>query len=698
MLAMSDNSGGGGVNNSNGGKVKKPRKRYDILKTASCSVCGDQAAEHLHYGGIACYSCRAFFRRTVNSNRPILDCSGTQNCKINKETRKRCQWCRFEKCKLMGMKTSWVLTEEDKTKLAMRRESSPIAGINVGDGGLAPLHTIKKEEDGEVSQGCHQPGNISVKQRHPSSPMASPPIPDHFDQTGHPQFKSRTSPYFQPHHPGPEGTSSTGNPFFANQFYPFQTGFGGHKMASDPISSQQSFYRGGGNEFEQHGFDPDRGGRPFEAGQQASSLFPLNINKMQVSLSGNSDGVSFTIETHNSNALKKAADRAPPAKVERGESRSSWHEASDQRYPSPAPSPRDCPDSNPLRHHQQSRTIFRCVSSDSNPPSCSSPVGNPGAVPFARAAQPAQASSWLEHNTTSAGASSPEPGVMNTPPSRPESSESNVQVWKLDAAPAENSETSNEPRQPLQSFTLQETLFVEQLAAIDERVRSQVPMDPAHVRSFLNTAVFGTFITKITIMHAYQTCIKRIVRFANSLQDFVELPPDDMQKLLVANTVSIINIRIVRWLHPSIDLRQQLTLCGGGQEMFQEALEGGKVTEDGLWRVNYDDVFASPWCCDSYYEDRYKVLMEDMHNLTFDSTVMVLLSVMCLFNCKGLPELSAESTIVSHGQKFSLLLHRHLLEQEGSEEAAMSRFYKYQEGLTKLREMAEILINKRLIC
>ena len=36
MLAMSDNSGG-----VNGGKVKKPRKRYDILKTASCSVCGN---------------------------------------------------------------------------------------------------------------------------------------------------------------------------------------------------------------------------------------------------------------------------------------------------------------------------------------------------------------------------------------------------------------------------------------------------------------------------------------------------------------------------------------------------------------------------------------------------------------------------------------------------------------------------------
>ena len=48
----------------------------------------------------------------------------------------------------MGMKTSWVLTEEDKTKLAMRREASPIAGINVGDGGLAPIH-IKKVKKSE---------------------------------------------------------------------------------------------------------------------------------------------------------------------------------------------------------------------------------------------------------------------------------------------------------------------------------------------------------------------------------------------------------------------------------------------------------------------------------------------------------------------------------------------------------------------
>ena len=59
--------------------------------------------------------------------------------------------------------------------------------------------TSSQEEnpEGELpGPGLDQMGNITVKQRHPSSPMASPPIFD--DQSGHPQIKSRTSPYFHP--------------------------------------------------------------------------------------------------------------------------------------------------------------------------------------------------------------------------------------------------------------------------------------------------------------------------------------------------------------------------------------------------------------------------------------------------------------------------------------------------------------------
>ena len=63
LAAMSDASGGGmGVVQANaGGKVKKPRKRYDILKTASCSVCGN----HLFLSiSILLLQTRSDFRQT----------------------------------------------------------------------------------------------------------------------------------------------------------------------------------------------------------------------------------------------------------------------------------------------------------------------------------------------------------------------------------------------------------------------------------------------------------------------------------------------------------------------------------------------------------------------------------------------------------------------------------------------------------
>ena len=43
-------------------------------------------------------------------------------------------------------------------------------------------------------------------------------------------------------------------------------------------------------------------------------------------------------------------------------------------------------------------------------------------------------------------------------------------------------------------------------------------MGVTHGKSFLDCAVSGSPLSQMTIMHAYQTCIKRIVRFANSLQ------------------------------------------------------------------------------------------------------------------------------------------------------------------------------------
>ena len=36
-------------------------------KISECAICSEVCVNHLHYGGISCYSCKAFFRRSVTA-------------------------------------------------------------------------------------------------------------------------------------------------------------------------------------------------------------------------------------------------------------------------------------------------------------------------------------------------------------------------------------------------------------------------------------------------------------------------------------------------------------------------------------------------------------------------------------------------------------------------------------------------------
>ena len=151
-----------------------------------------------------------------------------------------------------------------------------------------------------------------------------------------------------------------------------------------------------------------------------------------------------------------------------------------------------------------------------------------------------------------------------------------------------------------------------------------------------------------------------------------------MQKLLVSNTVSIINIKISRWLSevtiykllfwtPKLkiinvqDLKTQMGLLGTNHDLYKEAANAGRLTEDLNMKVDYSDIFISPWCCDSSHEDRYEALVQQVCELELDPTTVVLLSVMSLFyisQSQASSSLAASSTIASHQRKFSLLLQR----------------------------------------
>lgn len=67
-----------------------------------CPVCGDKVSGY-HYGLLTCESCKGFFKRTVQ-NKKVYTCVAERQCHIDKTQRKRCPFCRFQKCLDVGMK------------------------------------------------------------------------------------------------------------------------------------------------------------------------------------------------------------------------------------------------------------------------------------------------------------------------------------------------------------------------------------------------------------------------------------------------------------------------------------------------------------------------------------------------------------------------------------------------------------------
>ncbi|CAM6000779.1 unnamed protein product, partial [Sphagnum balticum] len=89
----------------------------------TCAICGDRASGK-HYGVYSCEGCKGFFKRTVRKQLAYT-CREQSACLIDKRQRNRCQYCRYYKCKQMGMKQDAVQEERHRNRYG---PSSPGVG------------------------------------------------------------------------------------------------------------------------------------------------------------------------------------------------------------------------------------------------------------------------------------------------------------------------------------------------------------------------------------------------------------------------------------------------------------------------------------------------------------------------------------------------------------------------------------------
>uniref|UniRef100_A0AAQ6ANG9 Nuclear receptor subfamily 5, group A, member 1b n=1 Tax=Amphiprion ocellaris TaxID=80972 RepID=A0AAQ6ANG9_AMPOC len=80
--------------------------RHDVGFEELCPVCGDKVSGY-HYGLLTCESCKGFFKRTVQNDKKYT-CVNNQQCRVDKAQRRRCPFCRFQKCLHVGMRLEAV--------------------------------------------------------------------------------------------------------------------------------------------------------------------------------------------------------------------------------------------------------------------------------------------------------------------------------------------------------------------------------------------------------------------------------------------------------------------------------------------------------------------------------------------------------------------------------------------------------------
>ncbi|PIC12658.1 hypothetical protein B9Z55_028306 [Caenorhabditis nigoni] len=119
-----------------------------------CMVCGDRSAGK-HYGVMACYGCKGFFRRTIRSNQSY-QCRFTQKCSIDKDQRNACRYCRFQRCLNVGMEPDAIRPDRDvigkqknPRKKKMKAENSNDASLPSPNGCDSPA-PVQNSEDGGV--------------------------------------------------------------------------------------------------------------------------------------------------------------------------------------------------------------------------------------------------------------------------------------------------------------------------------------------------------------------------------------------------------------------------------------------------------------------------------------------------------------------------------------------------------------------
>ncbi|CAG5114102.1 Oidioi.mRNA.OKI2018_I69.chr2.g8173.t1.cds [Oikopleura dioica] len=129
-------------------KKNKKGPAPKLFGNETCKIC-DAKATGFHYNVLSCEACKNFFRRAVVHKLKYRCKIGAGSCSVLAGHRPRCQFCRMQKCRNMGMKDEYINRINRQRKNAKQIPKPPepmpqkyrviIEGLREGWDGMAQI-------------------------------------------------------------------------------------------------------------------------------------------------------------------------------------------------------------------------------------------------------------------------------------------------------------------------------------------------------------------------------------------------------------------------------------------------------------------------------------------------------------------------------------------------------------------------------
>ena len=290
------------------------------------------------------------------------------------------------------------------------------------------------------------------------------------------------------------------------------------------------------------------------------------------------------------------------------------------------------------------------------------------------------------------------------------------------------------------TFTQEEHHLVQRILEKELRSQKEIPISMRLVDNLINVVRTGGTMSHGDCMEGYAAACRRIIKFSSDLDFFTSFSNRDQRALLLANTDMIINVKAARLLQND-NLQKQLYTATGSNSYAEVASDGerplvlapgrppggpgggggmagasplrnmimqmvcqrgegrrtGRGGGRGDRRLEYWQVYSTPWACHVDHEDKYERLMERFYSTQMDRVTMSLMYVIVLFSTGSVAsgDLEDRERCQRNQEFFCNMLYRYLCSTIGRPNA-VSLLPKYLELISQLEEMAQIMVTKKL--